>query len=79
MYREEQKLASWKHGDTPVLLFVQLCRQNDQSDNFKVFGSFESLIKAFDNIFGNYVLGSVSWQPAGRRLLRLLPAGWHYT
>ena len=33
--------------------FVQLRRQNDWSDNFKVFSSFESLIKAFDNIFGN--------------------------
>ena len=24
-----------------------------------------------------YILGSVSYQPAGRRLLGLLPAGWH--
>ena len=32
---------------------VQLCRQNDYSDNFKLFSSFESSIKAFDNIFGN--------------------------
>ena len=31
-------------------LFVQLCRQND---NFRVFSSFESSTKAFDNIFGN--------------------------
>ena len=35
--------------------FVQLCRQNDQSDNFKVFSAFESSIKIFDNIFGNNV------------------------
>ena len=30
-------------------------RQKDQSDNFQVFGPFESSIKAFDNIFENYV------------------------
>ena len=29
---------------------VQFCKQNDQFDNFKVLGS---LIKKFDNIFGN--------------------------
>ena len=34
-------------------LFVQLCRQNDYFDNFRVFSSFESSTKAFDNIFGN--------------------------
>ena len=34
--------------------FVQsVCRQNNQSENFKVFCAFESSIKAFDNIFGN--------------------------
>ena len=32
--------------------FLQLCRQNDISDNFKDFGSFEPSIKAFDNISG---------------------------
>ena len=31
-----------------------LCRQNDPSDNFKDFSSFESSIQAFDNIFGNF-------------------------
>ena len=31
--------------------FVQLCKQNDQSKNFKVFRALESSIKAFDNIF----------------------------
>ena len=35
--------------------FVQLCRQNDQFDNFKVFCAFESSIKAFGNIFRNTV------------------------
>ena len=30
--------------------FVQLYKQKDQSDNFKLFSSFESSIKAFDNI-----------------------------
>ena len=40
-------------GETPVHFFVQLCRQSDKSDNFKVFSSFESSIKAFDNMFGN--------------------------
>ena len=30
-----------------------ISRQNDQSVNFKIFRSFESSIKTFDNIFGN--------------------------
>ena len=33
--------------------FVQLYRQNNQSENSKVFSAFESSITAFDNIFGN--------------------------
>ena len=41
------------NGKTPVDFVVQLCRQNNQSDNFKMFSSFESSIKAFDNIFEN--------------------------
>ena len=41
------------NGETTVQFVVQLCRQNDYSDNFKFFSSFESSIKAFDNIFGN--------------------------
>ena len=35
--------------------FVQLCKQNDFPDIFKVFSSFESSTKAFENIFGNDV------------------------
>ena len=41
------------NGKTPVHFFVQLCRQNDQSDNFKIFSSFDSSIKVFDNILGD--------------------------
>ena len=33
--------------------FMQLCRQNNQSENSKVFSAFKSPIKTFDNIFGN--------------------------
>ena len=33
--------------------FVQLCRQNNQSENSKVFSAFKSPVKTFDNIFGN--------------------------
>ena len=32
--------------------FVQLYRQNNQSENSKVFSAFESSMTAFDNIFG---------------------------
>ena len=35
---------------------MQLCRQNNQSDNSKVFSAYGSSKKAFDNIFGNTVL-----------------------
>ena len=41
------------NGKTSIHFFVQLCRQNDQSDDFKVFSAFESSIKAFDTIFEN--------------------------
>ena len=43
------------NGKTPMYFFAQLCSQNNQSDNFKVFRAFESSIKAFDKIFGNHV------------------------
>ena len=43
------------NGKTPAHFLVQLYRQNDQSDNFKVFSSFESSIKAFDNFSGTLV------------------------
>ena len=45
--------AIWKRKTKWVHFFVQLCRQNDQSDHFKDISSFESSIKTFDNIFGN--------------------------
>ena len=40
--------CNWK---TSMRFFAQLCRQKYQSENFKTFGAFESLIKAFDNMF----------------------------
>ena len=33
--------------------FLQLCRQNNKSENSKVFSAFKSSIKTFDNIVGN--------------------------
>ena len=33
--------------------FVQLCRQNYQSENFEFFSAFKSSLKAFDNMLVN--------------------------
>ena len=44
----------WENANAFLRAFLlQPARQNNQSDNFKIFSSFESSIKAFDNIFGN--------------------------
>ena len=34
--------------------FVQLCRQNNQSENSKVLSAFKSPIKTYDNILGTF-------------------------
>ena len=56
VYRVEQKLVPKKQHclqwEMSMHFFVQLCRPNDQSNNFKVFSAFVSSTKTFGNIFG---------------------------
>ena len=56
--RSESSLCAFGVAKDPIILHADSedsdqCRQNDYSDNFKVFSSFESSIMAFENIFGS--------------------------